>query len=337
MRVVSTLLLAFGLAAGLTVWPGASAQAQSQIGPDGTPQIEPGTERLPYAEAATPQLLTHYWIAFYELDQLPDDPTPDQVKASELRKRLLDLRLMMDLYAFSYDPALFATYRRAIDDAYEAIGQYKDLFDIQEIDGAPIDAGLRQARLARMNVALAPFRLPRFRDDLKAFFYQAAAQPASLTVEQQPRLWQIAGRQPDPRLDSLSNAGLLGQAVLRNLLGEGILVGDILDPAQEERFHDVRKAMRSVLVLADMYPSLTAELGEAREPLAALVKAYGKTNDQINAYRAALEAGRDTAPRVEALRTSHEKAQLLARELLENGQLDSYVAKLGGPLASTGR
>jgi hypothetical protein len=37
MRVMSALILALGLAAGLTVWPGASAKAETLIGPDGTP------------------------------------------------------------------------------------------------------------------------------------------------------------------------------------------------------------------------------------------------------------------------------------------------------------
>ena len=43
----------------------------------------------------------------------------------------------------------------------------------------------------------------------------------------------------------------------------------------------MRKALRSVEVLVDMFPSLTAAVGEAREPLDELVGDYGKVNDQF--------------------------------------------------------
>ena len=335
MRLLLSLVALFTTV--MMVSPASLAFAQAQVGPDGTPQVEAGTERLRYTQAAPPQLMTHYRIVFSELDQLPLEPDPAQVKSSQLRKRMLDLRLTMDLYAYAYQPGQFAVYRAALDEAYEAIGEYKDLFDVQAIDGLPIDETLRQTRLARMKVALTPFRTAGFRDDLQQLFQQPAHAPLALSEPQRPRLWQIAGLGPSDGLDSVGNVALLSRAVIQNVRAEGILIGDILNPTQEERFHDVRKALRSALLLADMYPSLTAELAEVREPLADLVKAYGKTNDEINAYRAALAANRDLAPRAEALRASHDKAQAIAREVLESGQLDAYIGRLGAALAAANR
>src|SRR5205823_2430112 len=100
-------LLSLTLAAGLLnlasgAWAGA-ALAQT-TGPDGTPQVEAGTEVLSYVEGATPELLTHYWIVLSGVDSFPPSPSPEQVEGSDLRKRLLDLRLTMDLNAYAFQP-----------------------------------------------------------------------------------------------------------------------------------------------------------------------------------------------------------------------------------------
>ena len=307
--------------------------AFAATGPDGTPQVEAQSETQRYTEAALSQLLTQYWVVLYETDALPQYPSPDQVKASQLRKRLLDLRLILDLNAFAYEPGKLEAYRGAIDEAYEEIGQYKDLFDVQKIDGAPIDPTVAAERLAKMNVALAPFRLPSFREDLNAFFYERAATPLSLAPGDRPRLWQIAQVTPNDNLTSAGNAALLVESLLRNLSGEGLTVADIFDPAQEERFHDVRKALRSALVLVDMFPSLSAQTAEVREPLAELVDDYGDTNDALIAYRAAQESGRQLDERAAAVSEEFAKAQARAAEFVEGGQLEAYASRLGGTLA----
>jgi hypothetical protein len=302
--------------------------AWAQIGPDGTPQVEGGTETMRYAEAVTPQLLTHYWIVMSEVDSFPQSPSPQDVKQTELRKRILDLRLVMDFGAYVYEPGLFEAYRDATDAAYEQVGQYKDLFDVQELDGAPIDPIDQAERLAKMNVAVSPFRLPSFREDLKTFFYARLSEPLSLERKNQPRIWQIAGVGPTDGLDSVGNAAMLGQSVLRNLQNEGLLVADIFDPQQEARFHDVRKALRSALVLTDMFPTLAATTADTREPLARVVRAYGKVNDQFVAYHDAQLAGRDLEPRAAALRDEYGKTQVTVSEAADSGQIEAFAVRL---------
>ena len=227
------------------------------------------------------------------VDATPQNPSPDQVKNSDVRKRILDLRLMMDFEAFAYQPGTFEAYRDALDAAYEQVGLYKDLFDIQAPYGFPIDQTDQAERLAKMNVALAPFRFGGFRDDLKNFFYQRAEAPLPLELKNQPRLWQIAKSGRDTGYDSAGNAARLGQMVLRTCAMSGLGVGDIFNPEQEAHFHDIRKAMRSVEVIADMFPDLTASTASVREPLDKLVSAYGKTNDQFVAFHQAQVSNRD--------------------------------------------
>src|SRR5262245_38995274 len=124
--------LIFALALLLGVFRPSAANAQT-LGPEGTPQIDPNTEKLSYTDAAVPHMLTQYEYVFSELDQLADDPSAQDTKSSELRKRLLDLRLLMDLYAFAFDEDAYDYHRDIVDEAYERTGEYKDLFDAQSI------------------------------------------------------------------------------------------------------------------------------------------------------------------------------------------------------------
>jgi hypothetical protein len=324
-------LMRFGLAAGLLLaglaGPSPAALAQT-AGPDGTPQVEASSERLSYGEGALPELLTHYWIVMSGVDSLPQYPSPQEAKDTDVRKRILDLRLIMDLNAFAFEPGQFEAYRDAIDAAYEKVGEFKDLFDIQAITTEPIDPVFLTGRLAKMNVALAPFRFQGFREDLKNFFYNRAPHPLTLEFKSQPRLWQIAKLTASDGYDSAGNAALLGANVLWNLKQTGLLVDDITNPEQEAQFHDVRKALRSVLVLSDMFPTLTAAVSQARDPLSKVVKAYGKTNDQFVAYHEAQLAGRNLDQRIKELRASYDITRDLANQFANSSQLDDFASAL---------
>jgi hypothetical protein len=322
MRRFIALALTLGLMATLGT-PRVGAQT---IGPEGTPQYEASTERMSYTEASTPQLLTHYWIVMSGVDSFPASPSPDQTKGSDLRKRILDLRLTMDFEAYAFQPGTFEAYRDALDAAYEQVGLYKDLFDIQTLDGFPINQTDQAERLAKMNVALAPFRYGGFRDDLKNYFYQRADAPLQLEFKNQPRLWQIAKFGPDTGLDSAGNAARLGATVLRNLRNDGMTVGDIFNEEQEAHFHDIRKAVRSVEVLSDMFPDLSASTADTRDGIDKVVSAYGKANDQFVAYHQAQASNRDLDRRANELRTAFESAQDTVNKWFNSGHLDAYAA-----------
>jgi hypothetical protein len=334
MRLLVSIIVVAVMVGSVLSWRVDTASAQAQSGPEGTPQVEASSEAMRYVEAATPQLLTHYWIVLAEIDALSQSPSPAEVKATQLRKRILDLRLIMDLNAYAFEPGVFEAYRDAIDRAYEQLGLYKDLFDVQEIDGFPIDQNVQAERLAKMNVALAALRQPTFREDLKVFFYTRSAQPLALEFKNQPRIWQIAKTGPSDRLDSVGNAALLAQAALRNLRNDGLMVDDIFNAEQEARFHDVRKALRSVLLLADMFPTLTAATASVREPLDRVVNKYGDVNDQFVAFHDAQLSGRAVDQRAAELAAEYAKARVVAAQFVDSGQLEAFAAALSGVQAS---
>jgi hypothetical protein len=143
--VLGTLLLSAVLIFGQVGVPTASAQLfpgpiTTRPGPDGTPQFDRSIERRTYLQAAPDALQTHAAIVYDEVRKLPPTVNPEQMKSSDLRKRLLDLRLMMDFNAFLYDPDRLEPMRDQVDVAYEAIGQFKDLFDQSKVSTLAICA-----------------------------------------------------------------------------------------------------------------------------------------------------------------------------------------------------
>src|SRR5262249_40796586 len=147
-----------------------------------------------------------------------------------------------------------------------------------------------------------------------------ASQPLTLELKNQPRIWQIAKQGPSDGYDSAGNAALMSANVLVNLKGSGMLVDDITDPVQEASFHDVRKAVRSAMVITDMFPTLAAAVSQVRAPIAAVVKAYGKTNDEFVASHEAQAAGRNLDQRTSELRASYDQTRDVVNKVVNSGQ-----------------
>ena len=308
--------------------PGSWAPITTRPGPDGTPQFDRAIERRTYLKAAPDALLTYASIVYGEVRKLPPKASPEQMKTSELRKRLLDLRLMMDFNAFLYDPARLGPMRDQVDAAYEAIGQFKDLFDQSELTGQPIDPTEESVRGAAMIASLEWLR----NADQRQAFLQLLKEPdgeiLDLARKDQPRLWRNANVTPRDDQSALAIVALVSGNGLTNLLNDGLLVDDILDADQEAEFHDVRKGLRSILVLVDMFPTAEDVIGDRREPLAKLVDAFGDVNDASIAYHEAQATGRDVRERRDDLAKEYKKARGIAKEILDEGQLNEYISRL---------
>ena len=322
--LVGGLVLAAQLGA-----PGTLAQVATQPGPDGTPQFDRAIERRPYIDAGRDELLTYGALVQQAAHDVPLDASPEAMKKSTLRSRLLDLRLMVDFNAFLYEPDQLDTIRARIDDSYELIGLYKDLFDQEKLTGVPPDPVDLATRGAAMNGSLQWLRDPAQRQEMIAVFRQPHGKIRHLDHKDLPRLWRIAGVSPVEGKSSLATVAQLCGNVLAHLVQEGLLVDDVLDAEQEASFHDVRKALRSVLILVDMFPTAATVVGESREPLSRLVDAYGAVNDASIAYHTALAAHRDDLDeRREDLLKAYKQAKHLAELLVESGQLSEYVTRL---------
>jgi hypothetical protein len=179
-----------------------------------------------------------------------------------------------------------------------------------------------------MRAALAPLRSGAYREELRLFFQQHFPRPHHLRPEEKPRIWAIAMAEPNTRNDAAGNVAMMGNFMLRNLADWGMTVDDILDPGDEAKFHDVRKAVRSVEVLVDMFPSLTEAVAPYREPLDDVVGDFGKVNDQIIALRLAEAQFWDTSEREDGVRKAYAKAVKTAQQFVVNNELEDYAYAL---------
>jgi hypothetical protein len=279
-------------------------------------------------EDAPSCLLNALRQACAELDALPWWPTPGQVRACELRRRLLDLRLLMDFNAFVYDPRLLKVYRGAIDVAYETLGAYKDVDVAEEVLGEALHPDLVERRLLKMNLALAPLRSPELRQALAGFL--AAPSPILHLPSRKdvPRLWALAQAFPSKENDPVGNLAQLGHHLLRHLRAQIHTVTDICDPEQQERLHDVRKAARSIVILDHL---LAAALGGAEDflaPLRTVLSSYCDVQDCVVAYQAARVIGHRVDECEDTLRATFADAQAEVQQVLEDGSYDRLIQRL---------
>jgi hypothetical protein len=326
--------LAYRGAIAIAVMIGFSASlAHAQPNPDGLIQVAEELEGRAYTES-TEALLTYFWPLMFEVDQLPDPPSPAHVKASPIRTLLLNYRLMMDFHAFVYEPGLMEAYRGALDSAYDRVGKYREILDIEEFTGTSVDPRESAVRLARMNFALAPLRFNSFREDTKEFAYSRAFTTRVLREDEIPEIWIMSGERPRESLDDAGNAALLARGMLGRVQADGILVNSVLDPAQEDFFRHVRRSMRDALVLCDMYPSLSRAVASVRPPLANLVEAYGDVNDKLDAYKAAVEVGSPVGDRQRQVQDAFKDAMDVAEDVVRKRSIQDYMDALTSAMES---
>src|SRR5436190_9754112 len=162
-RKLTACMLAFMLVTALvTGWPATAAYAVTTV-----PVVGNGDGR--YADAAPVELTGAFDRFIGELDASPAQPTPQQVKDLTFRRRILELRLLMDLNALAYDPIRMKGYREAVDAAYEASGAFQDIAVAAKILSMDISGDVVNDIGGQMLGALAPFRDPRTRAEMRDF------------------------------------------------------------------------------------------------------------------------------------------------------------------------
>jgi CHAD domain-containing protein len=300
-RAFGGLLLAFA------VTPGASVYAQG--GPDNRATPVTISDGGSYVQVAGPAVVGALDRALGALDSFPDGIRPEQAREAGFRRRLLELRLLMDLFAYAYEPEPLSTYREIVDDGYERVGGYQDITVVSTLLQTAFRTDLVVLRQLRMNVALAALRSGTVRESMREFVSSPPGTAFDLTGEDVPRIWRTAGQAPSDEFDAVGNAARMGASALAAIQADGPFIADVLDPIQEARFHDVRKAVRSVLLLMQMFPDTRAAILPIAEPMFQLVSQYGDVNDAIVAYRLAPALGANQGAAADYLRAEFAKAQ----------------------------
>lgn len=316
-KLVACALVIFLLSLG----PATAASAQS--GKD-TP-IVVGEGVGMYVQAAPPTVIGAFDRAMNEIDGADLNATPRQVKDTWFRRRLLELRLVMDVNAFAYDKNQMKAYRDLVDRAYEASGVFQDIVDFEKELGITVAPEIVANRRSEMLDALGPLRTPGVRDEMRRFFSQPEKAPR---VGGGPRLWDLTGVVASNAFDATGNAALLQSGLLSRLQGSDLGILDIFDPDQAYYLHEVRKELRSVVILSAMYPDTNAATREVVKPLVDLVDDYGDVLEAFNSYVFALQNGLDTSKVAPELVREFERSQLMKNDFIEARALDAMAIQI---------
>ncbi|MGE3271445.1 MAG: hypothetical protein AB7P40_22035, partial [Chloroflexota bacterium] len=302
----------------------------AQDGPNNREATVTITENGNYAVVAGPILTAAFDRAMQELEGFSPQITPDQAREASFRRRLLELRLLMDLYAYAYDSDRLSTFRDLVDDAYERTGNYQDIPVVSKLLGASFPPDLVTGRQLNMNIQLAALRDPSIRSATRAFLGSPTGSIGQLEPDDVPRIWEIAGQTPHNGVDSVGNAAMLGASALAGVQASNPFVADVFDPVQEAHFHDVRKTIRSALLLMMMFPETrqAIQANEISEPMFELVSQYGDVNDAFVAHRIAPRLGADAGKAAQDLRDEFEKAQKRQGVVVEQRTFDALINAL---------
>jgi hypothetical protein len=260
---------------------------------------------LSYGEVARDVVPRVFDDLVANLDALgPNTPPPD---VRDLRYKVAQLRDLVDIFAFAYpkdgkdDP--YARLREQLNEGYEKLGAFKDLFDAQGVTD-PKDAKYDPKQLKKLREAALEwqkeFRDPKNLADIRD--YLESAKKNKLTDRDSGDLgrffWNEAGIEPNPDLTGLENLARLERKLLdtaSNDLDQVTELRKIHKGDALSEFHDFRKQLRVATKIGAYFPQIF-EAGDPQSNLALLIDAvdrFGAVHDKIVAYDIAKEHGDD--------------------------------------------
>jgi hypothetical protein len=231
-------------------------------------------------------------LAVIDADVMPHEPKP-------VRKQLATLRDQVDLFVYAYptrggDP--WQDIRDDLDDGYETIGAFKDLFDRQGV-ADPRDADYDPDELADRRAEVIAWTTDFLDEDLAGVRAYLAAPAASKLYDRDrddlsPFFWGATRLTPSKSKSGLKNMARLAHELLDLALDDHdrvLALRDLHKVANQAAFHDYRKRLRSLARLPGYFPELldpdddiTAEL----ELLTEAVDRFGALNDLLTRYAA---------------------------------------------------
>ncbi len=233
-------------------------------------------------------------------------------EAKTLRKQIGELRDYIDLFASVYDKKgpgdPWVDLRDDLDEGYETVGAFKDLFDAQGLTLKTKDPATGQwtgegvlpeqvtypdaseVEKRRSKVLSWKTKLESKKQVYRDYIAHADAQKLHDhgASEQSQFFWAGAGLSPDKDKSGLENLSALSRELLdrgRKDYGQISGLKEVTSFDDHEQFHNLRKRIRAIVKVVDYFPALL-EPG-ADEPLniaRQLVDRYGSLNDKITAF-----------------------------------------------------
>ena len=242
-------------------------------------------------------------------------PTTLPHEAKDLRKQIVRLRDVLDVFShnFMQQKDLWEQVREDLDQGYEIVGEYKDLYDSQ-IDPQTSDSQPNSAppvypdlkRLEKRRARVLKWRAEYFaedglRDALKDLLESAV--PLEIAGVESDKVfsrffWGGVKATPNEHYTAAANALVLVRAQGRVALKESedfLEIKNLSKLENEEKFHDHRKRLRTLAKVCSIADALEPEACPQADvdALNSFVSQLGEVEDVIVAARLKKEDGKD--------------------------------------------
>lgn len=254
-----------------------------------------------YPELAQSSVQTA-WESFDQSAQVLNKPGFLPHETKDLRKRIGALREVMDLFVYSYwntakqDP--WMEIRDFLDQGYELIGSYKDLYDIQNLE-SPESAVYNQDEVAPLRREIQNWWLRWTYSAKDVHLYLTTPSESHIYERKKSDLsrfyWGASELVPQLSLSGEGNLATLCHDLLQTTLNDWPEVKKIKNPSssleKENQFHDFRKRIRSVARILRTYGNIYRGTEGNLLRLEDLADRYGTINDKITAAHRAEKRG----------------------------------------------
>jgi hypothetical protein len=236
-----------------------------------------------------------------ETQKFSDSTLPYDAKT--YRKQIVAARDLIDLFTHVYPAGdkvdLWNEIRNDLDTGYEAVGQFKDLFDSQGVE--PSEAVYDKEELKETRAVVLKWKKSFLKNVQKHDYQGYLAAPLANQFEFRSKkdlsrfYWGAVDLSPELGASGPANLKSLVSALLLAAADdyESVMkISDLLKGDNDIAFHDFRKRVRSITKTCHYFPSLMPASAQSKQVLASLteiVDAYGMINDDIVRYHRAEE------------------------------------------------
>jgi hypothetical protein len=248
---------------------------------------------ISYAALAAAKLTPAFDTSLAGLSVVDGDVMPHEPKV--VRKQLAELRDHLDLFAYAYTTKhgdLWRTIRKDVDEGYETIGAFKDLFDLQGLED-PALATYEPGELAERRDAVIAWT-DAYRASATAYRAHLAV-PSSKMFDRDrddlsPYFWAATDLEPSSSKSGLKNIALLARELADLAKADYDEVLDVRDlhlEKNQEAFHAFRKRVRGLARLPGYFTGIVktgSDLTATLVTIADGVERYGALNDKLTAY-----------------------------------------------------
>jgi CHAD domain-containing protein len=273
-----------------------------------------------FGELAKSRTLPLFDLTRKNLDRITSTSMPHEPELKALRKDMQRLRDHLDIFAFSYGgkarEKVWTQLRNQLDEGYEELGAFKDLFDSQGLalsaDGKPpAETKYSDKEVKKSREKLQKWVKEFTSDANQKAWRELLNNPSQKIEDVEPKslskfFWGKVDFKPKASDSGLVTVGKLASRLAQDseaAVKSSKKLSDLTKSKKkgelskdEEEFHDTRKRLRSTSNLLKNFSDLaTDEIKALLVTVDSAVGKYGDIEDDLVAYHRAIKADKQNA------------------------------------------